>query len=143
TTSDSAALAQRIAQLEQARSQFPRALAVDERQPQNLRVHLRGSHLTLGDEVPRQFPRVLAGDHQPPLPASTSGRLELARWLTSPDHPLTARVMVNRIWQGHLGQGLVRSSDNFGRLGELPDNQPLLDWLARRFTESGWSIKVM
>ena len=98
------------------------ALAVADRKPQDLRVHLRGSHLTLGDEVPRRFPRILAGDDQPPLGRQRSGRLELADWLTRPDHPLTSRVMVNRIWQWHFGEGLVRSPDNFGRLGERPDN---------------------
>jgi uncharacterized protein DUF1553 len=118
-------------------------MAVDERAPQNLKVHMRGNYLTLGDEVPRRFPRVLAGDNQPPLPGSQSGRLELAHWLTRPDHPLTSRVMVNRVWQGHFGEGLVRSPDNFGRLGERPDDQPLLDWLATRFVEDGWSIKAL
>ncbi len=110
---------------------------------QNLRIHRRGSHLTLGREVPRQFPRILARGNQQPLGSDTSGRLELAQWLTQPDHPLTSRVMVNRIWQGHFGEGLVRSVDNFGRLGQGVDNQPLLDWLARRFVDLGWSIKAM
>ncbi len=132
-----------IAELQKATPEIPRALAVDEGKPQNLRVHLRGSHLTLGDEAPRRFPRVLAGDDQPLLGNAASGRLELARWLTRGDHPLASRVMVNRIWQGHFGEGLVRSPDNFGRLGEPPDNRPLLDWLATRFVADGWSIKAM
>ncbi len=130
------------AALQKARPELPTALAVSDREPQDLRVHLRGSHLTLGDLAPRAFPRVLADDDQPAI-TSGSGRLELARWLTRRDHPLTARVMVNRIWQGHFGEGLVRTSDNFGRLGQRPDNQPLLDWLARRFVDSGWSLKAM
>jgi hypothetical protein len=104
-------------------------------------VHLRGSHLTLGKEVPRRFLRIMAGEEQTPIDAERSGRLELATWLTSPDHPLTARVMVNRVWQGHFGEGLVRSPDNFGRLGERPSHLELLDWLARRFVEGGWSLK--
>lgn len=136
-------LKQERSRLEKARPDVQRTLAVADREPQNLRVHVRGSHLTLGDEVPRRFPLVLAGDDQPPIAEKSSGRLELARWLTRGDHPLTSRVMVNRIWQGHFGEGLVRSSDNFGQLGERPDNQPLLDWLARRFVEGGWSIKAM
>jgi cytochrome c553 len=143
STASLAKLKEDLARLEKARPDVPRTLAVAERKPQSLRVHVRGNHLTLGDEVPRRFPRVLAGDNQPPISDHASGRLELARWLTRGDHPLTSRVMVNRIWQGHFGEGLVRSSDNFGRLGERPDNQPLLDWLARRFVESGWSIKAM
>ena len=71
-----------------------------------------------------------------------SGRLELAEWLTSPDNPLTARVMVNRIWQWHFGEGLVRTANNWGKTGEPPAHPELLDYLATRFMESGWSIKA-
>jgi hypothetical protein len=109
----------------------------------NLRIHIRGSHLNLGAVVPRRFPRILAGEDQPPLPADRSGRLEMAEWLTRPGQPLLARVMVNRIWRWHFGAGLVRSTDNFGLLGERPSHPQLLDWLASRFIESGWSIKAM
>ena len=109
----------------------------------NLRIHIRGNHMTLGEEVPRRFPRIIAGENQPPLESSQSGRLELAAWLTAPDHPLTARVMVNRLWLWHFGEGLVGSPDNFGRLGDRPVNLDLLDWLSRRFVASGWSIKAM
>ena len=83
------------------------------------------------------------GDNQPPIPAQQSGRLQFAEWLASPDHPLTSRVMANRIWRWHFGRGIVPSVDNFGRLGEMPTNQPLLDWLAIRFAEQGWSMKQM
>jgi hypothetical protein len=120
-----------------------KAMAVAEGTVQNLRVHLRGSQFSLGPEVPRRFPRVLAGDRQAPLDNRQSGRLALARWLTRPDHPLTSRVMVNRIWQGHFGAALVRTPDNFGKTGDRPADPRLLDWLARRFVESGWSIKAM
>jgi hypothetical protein len=89
------------------------------------------------------MPQVFAGAAAQPVGPTQSGRLELARWLTRPDHPLTARVMVNRVWQGHFGAGLVRSADNFGLLGALPDNQPLLDWLAVTFVENGWSNKAL
>ncbi len=120
------------------------AMAVeDQKKPTNLKVHIRGSHLTLGEEVPRRFPRIVAAKDQTPIGDDRSGRLELAEWLTRSDHPLTSRVMANRLWLWHFGQGIVRSPDNFGRLGERPTHPELLDWLARRFVESGWSMKAM
>jgi cytochrome c553 len=109
---------------------------------QDVPLHLRGSYAHLGALVPRGFPRVLAGENQPPI-TQGSGRLELAHWLASPQNPLTARVMVNRLWQGHFGEGLVRSTNNFGKLGEAPANPALLDWLASEFIQSGWSLKAM
>ncbi len=131
-------------ELEQATPDLPRAMGVSEGEKiENTSIHLRGSHWTLGEEVPRRFPRVIAGENQEPIPAGQSGRLQLAEWLTHPGHPLTSRVMANRIWRWHFGRGIVASTDNFGRLGEPPSNQPLLDWLARRFVEQGWSMKQM
>jgi hypothetical protein len=96
----------------------------------------------LGETVPRRFPRILAGENQTPI-SQGSGRLELARWLASPDNPLSARVMVNRIWQHHFGEGIVRSASNFGKLGEAPTNPDLLDYLADRFVKLGWSMKAL
>jgi hypothetical protein len=81
--------------------------------------------------------------HSPEFSPRQSGRLELAQWLTDPAHPLTARVMVNRVWRWHFGRGLVGSTDNFGQLGERPTHPELLDWLAERFVESGWSLKTL
>jgi hypothetical protein len=109
---------------------------------QDVPIHIRGRYEQLGERVPRRFPVVLAGTGQTPIRAG-SGRLELARWLGSADNPLTARVMVNRIWQHHFGEGIVRTPSNFGAKGERPSHPELLDYLARRFIESGWSIKAI
>ncbi len=132
-----------LKQLEKDKPVYPLAMGVTEGTIANCRIHLRGSHLTLGEEVPRRFLRAASVENQPAIPPEHSGRLEFANWLTDPKHPLTSRVMVNRIWRWHFGTGIVATVDNFGRLGEMPSNQDLLDWLARRFVSSGWSIKQM
>ena len=124
----------------------PYAMSVEEEEETvDLPIHIRGSHLNLADTPqPRGFLRVT--DHivpPPPIPAGASGRLELARWITHPEHPLTARVMANRIWHWHFGRGLVDTPSNFGTTGSAPTNVDLLDWLARRFVESGWSMKML
>jgi hypothetical protein len=131
-------------ELEDATPEFPHAMGVrDSKSIADLPIHIRGSHWTLGETVPRRFLRAIAGDRQPALSKQSSGRLELARWLTGKNHPLTSRVMINRIWRWHFGRGVVPSTDNFGTLGEPPSNQPLLDWLSIQFMESGWSVKAM
>jgi len=106
------------------------------------RVFIRGNADNPGEEAPKQFPRMLAGDHQEPI-TSGSGRRELAEWLADPAHPLTARVMVNRLWQYHFGYGLVRTPNNFGKMGEAPTHPELLDYLAKRFVAGDWSVKNM
>ena len=108
----------------------------------DVRIHLRGRYDRLGDLAPRHFPEILAGKDQKPI-TSGSGRRELAEWLTRPDNPLTARVMVNRVWQHHFGEGIVATPSNFGKLGARPSNLELLDYLADQFVRSGWSIKAM
>ena len=117
-------------------------MAVEDGKAMDLRIHIRGSHLALGELSPRGFPRALGAENQS-LPGDASGRLQLAQWVTDPKHPLTSRVMVNRIWRWHFGTGIVRSTDNFGNLGDRPSHPELLDWLASRFVESGWSVKAM
>jgi len=102
----------------------------------------RGRYDRQAEIVPRGFPQLLAADN-PPKSFQGSGRLELARWIASPANPMTAKVMVNRIWQHHFGDGIVRTPNNFGKLGIAPTHPELLDYLARRFVESGWSIKSM
>jgi cytochrome c553 len=110
--------------------------------PKNARVLVRGEIDQPAQEVPRGFVQVLSAS-QPDIRPNSSGRLELAKWMTSPEHPLTARVMVNRIWLHLLGAALVRETENFGASGPRPTHPELLDYLAVRFVESGWSVKSM
>ena len=121
---------------------YPQAYAVWEGTPHDVHVHQRGESEKPGALTNRRFLRVLGGDT---LPADTngSGRLELADWLTRSDNPLTARVMVNRIWQHHFGNGLVRTENDFGTRGRPPKHPQLLDWLAATFIENRWSIKTL
>ena len=119
-----------LAKREKAAPNVSSAMGVVEGKVADAPLLARGNHLKPGKPVPRQFPVVLAGEKQSPIPLDRSGRLELADWLTKANHPLTARVMVNRIWRWHFGQGLVRSVDNFGLLGDRPTHPELLDWLA-------------
>jgi hypothetical protein len=106
-------------------------------------VHIRGSVHTLGEKVRRGFLQVASSGQTPMLPAKASGRRELADWLARSDNPLTARVFVNRAWHWLFGAGLVRTTDNFGAVGERPSHPELLDHLAFEFVESGWSIKKL
>jgi hypothetical protein len=107
-------------------------------------IHVRGSHRNPGATVKRSFPSVLVSNQRSPLfRRSQSGRLELAQWLTDSNHPLTARVFVNRLWRWHFGRGIVATPDNFGRLGASPSHPELLDYLARELIESGWRVKEL
>lgn len=122
----------------------------DRGEPSPTYIYRRGDYLQPGRLVGPGVPSVLTDgktpfDVQPPWPGAnkTGRRLALARWLISPDHPLTARVMVNRIWQYHFGRGIVASVGNFGKLGTPPSHPELLDWLATEFVARSWSIKAM
>lgn len=114
----------------------------DARVTNEMPIHIRGNYLSRGRLVSRSFPKVLTKDTEEPIfHRQQSGRLELAEWLVSPRHPLTARVIVNRLWGWHFGKGIVATTENFGLLGEKPSHPELLDFLARDFIESGWSMK--
>ncbi|MCX7394576.1 MAG: PSD1 and planctomycete cytochrome C domain-containing protein [Planctomycetales bacterium] len=121
---------------------FAMAYGMAEGTPHNARMQMRGQPDQAGEEVSRGFIQAL-GRHALPADTSGSGRLELAQWLTRIDNPLTARVMVNRIWQHHFGRGLVQTPNDFGVRGRPPTHPELLDHLATRFIKSGWSVKMM
>jgi cytochrome c553 len=112
---------------------------VDAPTPNNPYVFLRGNPGNRGVSVPRQFLEVLSENRKPFTQGS--GRLELARAIASPDNPLTARVIANRLWMHHFGQGIVRTPGDFGIRGEPPTHPELLDWLARQLIDNGWSLK--
>jgi len=128
----------------------PRALAAQEGGTpgglfpniQDVPIHIRGSYTQLGPVVPRRLPRFFAGESPTPI-TDGSGRREVANWVASTANPLTARVIVNRVWHWHFGAGLVRTPSNFGMLSEPPTHPALLDWLAVRFVEDGWSLKKL
>jgi len=110
-----------------------------EPQPRQTYVHLRGDFLTKGNDVSAGVPAVF-----PQLPAGAKpDRLALAKWLVDPANPLTARVTMNRLWEQSFGTGIVKTSEDFGRQGEAPSHQDLLDWLATEFVRTGWDIKAM
>ena len=106
-------------------------------------TYLKGETDDPGPVVPRGVIPLLTKGTAPSMPSNASGRSQLAEWLTTKDNPLTARVMVNRVWQHLFGQGIVRTSDNFGATGERPTHPELLDYLAIRFMDEGWSVKKL
>ncbi len=121
---------------------IPMAYAVAEGRAADSPVFQRGDRFKPGPVVPRGFLQILDGSHVP-AGSTNSGRLELAQWITAPANPLTARVMVNRIWQWTFGRGLVTTSSDFGARGKAPSNPWLLDYLTSRFVEDGWSVKKL
>jgi hypothetical protein len=130
-------------EVEKAPLPFPTAYAVVEGKTiENCKVQLKGDPERLGTEVPRRFPVVFGGQTLPSAEKG-SGRRQLADWIASPDNPLTARVMVNRLWHHHFGRGLVPTPNDFGKQGQPPSHPELLDYLALRFIDSGWSLKAM
>ena len=119
----------------------PHAVYLADREVQkDPRVFQRGNPALPGESVPRRALRIIAGEEREPF-ARGSGRLELARSIAGASNPLTARVLVNRVWMHHFGEGIVATPSDFGLRGEPPSHPQLLDWLAVRFVEDGWSIK--
>lgn len=132
-----------LEQLEQSAPPPPeRVMAVKEaKDAGDCHLCIRGNVHNLGPTVPRGVLSAVSDDPQLQIAAGESGRLELAQWIASSENPLTARVMVNRVWHHLLGTGIVRTVDNFGTRGEQPSHPELLDYLAVRFVQQGWSIK--
>jgi hypothetical protein len=125
-----------------AKSLRPRAmLLVDRPRPIRPRIFIRGNAERLGRSVQRRMPELLSRVHSEPFPTTSSGRLELARAIVHPDNPLTARVIVNRVWAWHFGHGLVATPSDFGTRSVSPTHSDLLDYLATRLIQNGWSLK--
>ena len=141
TDAEKKSLSERLESLQKALPVLPTVMGVKEGSVQNVPLHVRGNHLVLAAEVKRRFPEVLTATDAIGVEEQQSGRLQLAAWMTDRNHPLTARVIVNRLWRWHFGKGLVATTDNFGALGEKPSHPELLDWLAAELIESGWSLK--
>jgi hypothetical protein len=117
-------------------------ILADRAKPTTPRVFKRGNPLTKGEEVPRRFLEVLVSGQPQPF-VKGSGRLELAQAISNPQNPLTARVMVNRVWMQHFGRGLVTTPSDFGKRADPPSHPELLDWLSRSFMDEGWSLKKL
>jgi hypothetical protein len=142
-------LATKLAELSVAKQHLEReidygrkVMAMIDGTPEDDCVHVRGNPHKFGDVVPRRFLEAVGGTEQP-APSDGSGRLDLARRMVDPANPLIARVIVNRVWRHHFGEGLVRTPDDFGNMGQPPTHPELLDWLATEFVGQGWSIKQL
>ena len=140
--SDFVALQNQLREIEATLPAPRRAPALADGTGEDEHVFLRGNYRTPGEPVPRRAPEVLCSVLAP-CSEQGSGRLELARQLAHPANPLLARVLVNRLWQHHFGEGLVRTPDDFGRMGQAPSHPELLDWLAAEFVRRNWSLKEM
>ena len=147
-TKTDAKLAKQLKELESQKKKLesdlaerPRFLTIVEKSPVDIPIHIRGDVHNLGEVVPRGFLTAFLNDSKTTIPSDSSGRVELARWLSSAKNPLTARVYANRVWSWLMGQGIVPSINNFGTTGVPPTHPELLDWLANELIQSGWSTK--
>ena len=132
-----------LKKLEASGPKRPMFMSVKEENAGDTQIHVRGSVNNLGAKAPRGFLQVASYGPAPTIPDKQSGRRELGDWLASRDNPLPARVFVNRTWTWLFGTGLVRSPDNFGTTGDAPTHPELLDHLAVRFMDEGWSVKKL
>jgi hypothetical protein len=131
-------------QLQESGPRRPLVMAVrEEEKIEDTFIHVRGSVHNLGAKVPRGFLQVATHSTPPTVPKDQSGRREFAEWIAAPSNPLTARVMANRTWHWLFGAAIVRTTDNFGTMGEMPSHPELLDYLAARFVHGGWSVKKL
>jgi hypothetical protein len=142
-------LEEQLASLKKTPPAVSSAMGVHEGQVVDVPIHVRGSHLTLSRVIPRQLPASPLTEFSDlestrfVIATGDSGRLQLAQWLTDPSHPLTTRVIVNRVWRWHFGRGIVPSTDNFGMQGEKPTHPELLDWLACYLRDHQYSLKAL
>jgi len=138
-------LEKQVKQLKESSPERPQyaMTARDRAKPADTHIAIRGNYNDKGDVVPRGFLSAVQMEETPQIPAEHSGRLELAEWITSEQNPLTARVMVNRIWHHLFGKGIVPTVDNFGVIGKPPTHPELLDALTLQFIQNGWSTKQM
>jgi hypothetical protein len=132
-----------LKQLQGQLAQRPQTMAVRDDDIGDTEIRIRGNVHAVGQRVPRGFLQVVGVSVDAPFTTEESGRRQLAEWLASPAHPLTARVFANRVWTWLMGAGLVRTVDNFGSTGEAPTHPELLDYLAVRLREQGWSVKQL
>lgn len=133
-------LSQRLSSLNSALPEPKRAVAMRDGTGEDASLLIRGNHKKPGEKIPRRFLEVFDPETEP---SKGSGRLELAHQIADPANPLTARVLVNRLWLHHFGRGIVATPDDFGKMGQLPTHPQLLDWLASDFVQNDWSLKRM
>ncbi|MHC4878424.1 MAG: DUF1553 domain-containing protein [Planctomycetota bacterium] len=143
-TDDLKALSKELDELRKTRPLQPKFLTIqEEAKIEDSKVHIRGNVHNLGDTVPRGFLQVASTSSAFALPGQQSGRRQFGEWIARTDNPLTARVIVNRVWHWMFGSGIVRTTDNFGTTGEKPSHPELLDMLAQRFISQNWSVKQL